>query len=66
MDRVKLALENATYTKDLVIGQGVLPKVAVVFKEQFPGKRAFPASGTAEDDDLFLSRNNRLVFACIA
>lgn len=40
MDRVKLALENATYTKDLVIGQGVLPKVAVVFKEQFPGKRA--------------------------
>jgi len=40
MDRVKLALENATFTKDLVIGQGVLPRVASVFKVQFPGKRA--------------------------
>lgn len=40
MDRVKLALENATFTKDLVIGQGILSKVADVFKEQFPGKRA--------------------------
>ena len=40
MDRVKVALDNATQTKALLLGQGILPQVADVFKEQFPGKRA--------------------------
>ncbi len=40
MDRIKLALENATYTKALCIGQGVLGETARIFKEQFPDKRA--------------------------
>lgn len=40
MDRIKLALENATYTKALCIGSGVLGETARIFKEQFPGKRA--------------------------
>lgn len=40
MDRVKLALENATQTKALLLGKGVLSSIATLFKEQFPGKRA--------------------------
>ena len=40
MDRIKLALENATYTKAICIGQGILGETARIFKEQFPGKRA--------------------------
>lgn len=40
MDRVKLALENATQTKALIVGEGILNNVAEVFKAQFPGKRA--------------------------
>lgn len=40
MDRVKLALKNATQTKALLLGKGVLSSIATLFKEQFPGKRA--------------------------
>ena len=40
MDRVKIALENATQTKALLLGKGVLSSIATLFKEQFPGKRA--------------------------
>lgn len=40
MDRVKLALENATQTKDLLVGAGILEQVAPLFKTQFPGRRA--------------------------
>ncbi len=40
MDRVQLALSNATQTHALEIGSGVLDKVPQVFKSQFPGKKA--------------------------
>lgn len=40
MDRVKVALDNATQTKALLLGKGILNQVADVFKEQFPGSRA--------------------------
>lgn len=46
MDRVKLALENATQTKDLLVGAGILEKVADLFKAQFPGKRALIVADT--------------------
>ncbi len=40
MDRVKIALDNATHTKSLLLGQGILGQVAEVFKEQFPNQAA--------------------------
>ena len=40
MDRVQLALSNATQTRALEIGSGVLDRVPQVFKSQFPGKKA--------------------------
>ena len=40
MDRVQLALSNATQTHALEIGSGVMDKVPQVFKSQFPGKKA--------------------------
>ena len=40
MNRVKIALDNATQTKALLLGQGILGRVADVFKEQFSGNRA--------------------------
>ena len=46
MDRVKIALENATQTKALLLGKGVLSSIATLFKEQFPGKRAIIVADT--------------------
>lgn len=46
MDRVKLALENATQTKDLIVGTGVIEQVAQLFKTQFPGHRALIVADT--------------------
>lgn len=46
MDRVKLALENATQTKDLIVGTGVIEQVAQLFKTQFPGRRALIVADT--------------------
>lgn len=40
MDRVQLALKNATQTRALEIGRQVLDKVPDVFKNQFPKKKA--------------------------
>lgn len=40
MDRVQLALKNATQTRALEIGRQVLNKVPDVFKNQFPKKKA--------------------------
>ena len=40
IDRVKLALDKATQTKALCIGQGVLVEVPRIFSEQFPNRRA--------------------------
>ena len=40
MDRVKLALQNATQTHALEIGAGALDSMPKVFRCQFPGKRA--------------------------
>ena len=40
MDRVQLALKNATQTRALEIGRQVLNKVPEVFKNQFPKKKA--------------------------
>ena len=40
MDRVQIALDNATQTKSLLLGRGILGKVADVFKAQFPDKSA--------------------------
>ena len=40
MDRVKTALENASQTKALLLGKGVIAGIGQLFKEQFPGKRA--------------------------
>ena len=40
MDRVKLALSNATQTRALEIGSQVLDRVPEVFKCQFPDKKA--------------------------
>lgn len=40
MDRVQLALQNATQTHALEIGSGVLHKIPQVFMSQFPSKKA--------------------------
>lgn len=40
MDRVQLALQNATQTRALEIGSGVLDKVPMIFKSQFPSSKA--------------------------
>lgn len=40
MDRVEKALAAASETKALMIGSGVIDRVANLFKEQFPGKAA--------------------------
>lgn len=41
MDRVSIALANATQTKDLRLGSGVLREAGDVFAAQFPGCRPF-------------------------
>lgn len=40
MDRIQLALQNATQTRALEIGSGVLDKVPMIFKSQFPDCKA--------------------------
>lgn len=40
MDRISTALENATTTKALALGQGVLSQVGQMFKEQFGAQKA--------------------------
>ena len=46
MDRVKTALENASQTKALLLGKGVIGGVGQLFKEQFPGKKAIIIADT--------------------
>jgi len=46
MDRVKTALENASQTKALLLGKGVIAGIGQLFKEQFPGKRAIIIADT--------------------
>lgn len=40
MNRVKIALENASQTKALLLGQGVISSIGKLFREQFPNERA--------------------------
>lgn len=40
MSKVATALKSANETKSLIIGQDVLQQAFIVFKEQFPGKKA--------------------------
>ena len=40
MSKVEDALKSANETKSLLIGQGVVSRVADLFREQFPGKKA--------------------------
>ena len=47
MDRVKLALSNATQTRALEIGSQVLDRVPEVFKCQFPDKKAVVVAHSA-------------------
>ena len=47
MDRVQLALQNATQTHALEIGSGVLAKVPAVFKSQFPHSKAVVVAHSA-------------------
>lgn len=39
MDRVETALKNATQTKGMLLGKGVLKGIAALFTEQFPDKK---------------------------
>ena len=66
MDRIQLALENATYTKALCIGQGVLGETARIFKEQFPNKRAIIVCDKTTYDVAGKSVEDILHNACIS
>lgn len=44
--QVQKALQRADETRDLLIGEGVLPQVAAMFQRQFPGKKAIVVADT--------------------
>lgn len=46
MDKVHIALANASQTKDLVIGSGVIAQVPEIFRKQFPNKKALIIADT--------------------